>query len=93
MAFANSDGGDLYIGIEDKKTGTDRINGFEDQEEANALISILLEETSPAVENVFIEYLSVKEKGLVLHISVPKSPRVHYTVSSDCYIRVNAQKR
>lgn len=93
VAFANSDGGDLYIGIEDKKVEGDRISGFEEPEQANAILSTLLEETKPSVENVFIEFLSVSTKGLILHINIPKSPKVHYTSSGDCYIRVNASKK
>jgi len=93
VAFANSDGGDLYVGIEDKSYDGDRIAGFTEQEQANAIISTLLEDTQPAVENVFIEFLEVDGKGLILHFGIPKSPKVHYTASGDCYIRVNAQKR
>lgn len=61
VAFANSDGGDLYIGIEDKSGNGDRIDGFSEQEEANAIISTLLEETQPAVENVLLELSMVKD--------------------------------
>lgn len=93
VAFANSDGGDLYIGIEDKAHSGERIVGYNEPEEANQVISTLLEETSPAVENVGIEFLKVENKGLILHISVPKSPKVHYTATGDCYIRINAQKK
>ncbi|WUR12031.1 ATP-binding protein [[Empedobacter] haloabium] len=90
VAFANSDGGDLYIGIEDRKVTTERIIGFAEAEDANAIISTLLEETKPAVESVFVEFIQVSSKGLVLHFAIPKSPKVHYTASGDCYIRVNA---
>ncbi|MBQ0708841.1 MULTISPECIES: RNA-binding domain-containing protein [unclassified Ochrobactrum] len=93
VAFANSDGGDLYVGIEDKVQPGERIIGYVEPEEANQVISTLLEETSPAVENVGIEFLKVENKGLILHISVPKSPKVHYTAAGDCYIRINAQKK
>lgn len=93
VAFANSDGGDLYVGIEDKVQAGERIIGYNEPEEANQIISTLLEETSPAVENVGIEFLKVENKGLILHISVPKSPKVHYTATGDCYIRINAQKK
>jgi ATP-dependent DNA helicase RecG len=93
VAFANSDGGDLYIGVEDKETKGERIIGFAEQEEANAIIATLLEETKPAVENVFLEFLQVDGKGLILHIGIPKSPKVHYAASGDCFIRVNAAKR
>ncbi len=92
VAFANSDGGDLYIGIEDGKVAGERVIGFVNQEEANQLVSVLLEGTTPSVENVNIEFLDTKSRGLVLHVSIPKSPKVHYTASGDCYIRINAQK-
>lgn len=93
VAFANSDGGDMYVGIEDKSESGERVIGFGEQEEANGIISTLLEETQPSVENVLVEFLKVKGKGLVLHFGIPKSPKVHYTAAGDCYIRVNAQKR
>jgi ATP-dependent DNA helicase RecG len=35
VAFANSDGGDLYIGIEDKSHSGERLIGFDEQEEAS----------------------------------------------------------
>lgn len=92
VAFANSDGGDIYIGIEDDSVKTERINGFNDQEEANALISVLLESTTPAVENVITEFLDTGDKGLILHFNIPKSPKVHYTANGDCFIRINASK-
>lgn len=92
VAFANSDGGDLYVGIEDKNEQGERVVGFNEPEEANAIIVTLLEQTTPAVENLSWEFLSVEGKGLVLHFSIPKSPKVHYTANGDCYIRVNAQK-
>ncbi|PKM18506.1 MAG: transcriptional regulator [Gammaproteobacteria bacterium HGW-Gammaproteobacteria-15] len=93
VAFANSDGGDIYIGIEDQKQAGERVVGFFGQEEANGIISTLLEDTIPAVENLNIEFLAVENKGLILHIGIPKSPKVHYTAGGDCYIRVNASKR
>ncbi|MBU3894702.1 ATP-binding protein [Serratia rubidaea] len=36
VAFANSDGGEIYLGVEDKKASGDRIDGFHEPEEANA---------------------------------------------------------
>lgn len=93
VAFANSDGGDIYIGIEDKNQTGERAIGFSEQEEANDIISTLLEDTNPAVENLHIEFLAAGNKGLILHVGIPKSPKVHYTAAGDCYIRVNASKR
>lgn len=93
VAFANSDGGDLYIGVEDKKVKGERIIGFSSIEAANGLIHTILEETEPSVENVDLEFIDFSNKGFVLHISIPKSPKVHYTASKKCFIRINAQKK
>lgn len=91
VAFANADGGDLYIGIEDKKFSGDRLRPFSSQEDANAIIAVLLEQTSPTVDSILVEFLSTSE-GMILHFSIPKSPRVHHTANGDCYIRLNAAK-
>lgn len=91
VAFANADGGDIYVGVEDKKCKGDRLQPFTAKEDANAILAVLLEQTTPAVENVTVEFLTVTG-GSVLHISVPKSPKVHYTASGDCFVRLNAAK-
>lgn len=91
VAFANADGGDIYIGIEDKKHEGNRERPYSNPEEANAAIKVLLEQTIPSVEGVLVEFL-ISGNGYILHISIPKSPKVHYTASQDCYIRLNAQK-
>lgn len=90
VSFANADGGEIYVGIEDKKVSTNRVVGFSEQESANDIISVLLEETSPSVENVQMEFLETEKDGLILKISIPKSPKVHYTSNGDCFIRINA---
>ncbi len=92
VAFANSDGGDLYIGVEDEKVSGERLIGFENEEEANEIIHHLLENTTPSVESMDLEFIDFGTKGLVLHIVVPKSPSVHYCANGECYIRVNARK-
>ena len=91
VAFANADGGDIYIGIEDMKFSGERVRPFSTPEEANAIFSVLLEQTTPAVDNVMVEFLSIPT-GYILHVSIPKSPKVHYTASGDCFIRLNAAK-
>lgn len=91
VAFANADGGDIYVGVEDKNCKGDRMQPFSVKEDANSILAVLLGQTTPAVENVTVEFLSVTG-GSVLHISVPKSPKVHYTSSGDCFVRLNAAK-
>lgn len=92
VAFANADGGDMYIGIEDKDFKGERVSPFGTMEDANAIIETLLERTSPSVESVGIEFLTPTVGGYILHVSIPKSPKVHYTSSGDCFVRLNAQK-
>lgn len=92
VAFANADGGELIIGIEDEKISGDRVDPFLNPEEANALINVLLEETKPAVEGVGVDFYAVTG-GVLLHLTIPKSPKVHYTASGDCYIKLNAEKK
>ncbi len=91
VAFANADGGDIYLGIEDKKYKGDRLRLYAAKEDANAILAVLLEQTVPSVENVSVEFLAVTG-GYILHLSVPKSPKVHYAASGDCFVRLNAAK-
>jgi ATP-dependent DNA helicase RecG len=93
VAFANSDGGELYVGVEDEKRSGERIRGFEKIEEANPVLEVLLEQTVPAVENVDVEFINFKDLGFVLHVIIPKSPKVHFSAQQKCYIRVNANKK
>lgn len=92
VSFANSDGGDLWIGVEDKKYTGERIAGFASIEEANDIITTILEKTQPAVENTDAEFIDFGSRGFILHFSIPKSPKVHYCSDGDCYIRLNANK-
>lgn len=93
VAFANADGGELYVGVEDKKVTGERIQGFPSPEAANDVIHTLLEETKPSVENVEVEFIDFGKKGLVLYLFIPKSPKVHYTTQEECYVRINARKK
>lgn len=88
VAFANADGGDIWIGIEDEKY----VNGFGSKEQCNDILHTLLERTEPAVENVETEFVDFGKKGIVLHIAIPKSPKVHYCANGECFLRVNARK-
>lgn len=92
VSFANSDGGDLWVGVEDKKCTGERISGFIFKEDANNIITTLLEQTKPAVENIDTEFIDFANRGFVLHFSIPKSPKVHYCSNGDCYVRINASK-
>jgi len=92
VAFANTDGGELYIGIEDSKYSGDRLRGFGNIEEANDILEVLLEQTQPSVENIEVEFLKYKNV-FILHISIPKSPKVHFTTKNKCVVRLNANNK
>lgn len=93
VSFANTDGGELYIGIEDKKVQDERIIGFLNPEEANDILQLFFTQTDPSIEGVLAEFINFGKRGLVLHLFIPKSPRIHYTVSKECFIRVNASTK
>lgn len=93
VAFANTDGGEMYVGVEDRKTTGDRISGFPTKEDANDALHVLLTQTKPSVEGVDIEFITFGARGFVLHVVVPKSAQVHYTAADDCYVRVNASTK
>ncbi|WP_042382528.1 RNA-binding domain-containing protein [Geobacillus kaustophilus] len=96
-SFANADGGELYIGILDKKERVDdpfdRWNGFKNQEEANQIIQTITLEInpSPPVDIEFYKVENESEHGLVLKISVFKSAEIHYTSDRKVYVRKGAQ--
>lgn len=100
VAFANSDGGELLIGIQDKKDKNlpggkfERWNGFKDQEEANGAIVDILKNIDPNLTNPHLEFLEIdrnKELGKVLKVTIDKSADVHRTARGNVYIRVGAQ--
>ncbi|REJ95993.1 MAG: ATP-dependent DNA helicase RecG [Planctomycetota bacterium] len=91
-AFANSDGGELYIGIDElspKKTRSWR--GFRDVESANGHIQAF-ETLFPLGENVEYEFLSCNNRpGYVLHVQVNKSKGIVESTNSLPYVRRGAQ--
>jgi ATP-dependent DNA helicase RecG len=87
-AFANADGGDLYIGITDK--GRQWI-GFKNPEEANGHIQIF-EELFPLGTYFKYEFLqSERTSGLVLHVQIDRTQSVMYASNTVAYIRRGSQ--
>lgn len=95
VAFANAEGGEILIGIEDQGnvqnlSETDRWLGFETLEDFNEIIASLfrLTPTLPITYSV----LSCRSlPGYALKIEVEKSNSVHYTSANDVFVRLNAQ--
>ncbi|MEZ6995764.1 MULTISPECIES: ATP-binding protein [unclassified Aeromonas] len=92
-AFANSGGGDIYLGIEeDSRTGLRRWNGYADQEAANDVIHVLFN-AHPFGNHLTFEFLSCENKtGYVLHIIVKKIKHIVKSTKGEIFVRQNAGK-
>lgn len=86
-AFANSVGGELFIGIEDDK----QWNGFSDQEEANAHVQVF-DDLFPLGVDVQYNFLYCDgEQGLVFQAIISKTKDIIYASDSKPYVRRSAQ--
>ena len=91
-AFANADGGDLYIGISEDKNNNIRIwNGFGVQEDANAHLQVF-EQYFPLGTDFQYDFLrSGNSNGLVLHLQVNKTRSIIRASNNIPYVRRGAQ--
>ncbi|MDD3021219.1 MAG: ATP-binding protein [Alphaproteobacteria bacterium] len=92
VAFANSDGGELVIGIKDAKEEKNvdkRWAGKEKQEDFNSFLQVVTE-ISPSVP-CSIEFLKSPDGIYVLRIIVEKSEAVHKVADGTVYVRKSAQ--
>lgn len=93
-AFANADGGELYVGIDEKRTvkrKTLEWRGFPDQESANAHIQVV-EEFFPLGDYASCAFISCEgSDGIVLKIEVKKTPAVKKASDDIAYLRRGAQ--
>ncbi|MGB4057954.1 MAG: ATP-binding protein [Alphaproteobacteria bacterium] len=93
-AFANSTGGDLYIGIGETEMLGAKIrtwHGFKDQEAANGHLQSL-ETLFPLGAEYSYEFLLCPgSNGVVLHITVQRTPQISRAHDKKVYIRRGAQ--
>ena len=94
-AFANSDGGDLYIGIGEQLLGGNAKKrdwaGFPDVEAANGHLQAF-ERAFPLGKDFQYEFLRCpKRPGLVLHVQVSRTQDVIKATDGKPYIRRGAQ--
>lgn len=93
-AFANSSGGDIYVGIAEQEffATMNRIwLGFPNQEAANAHLQVLAA-TFPLGSEYWCEFLrSLGSQGLVLHIFVQKTAQVVEASDGLAYVRQGGQ--
>lgn len=93
-AFANTDGGEFIIGIEDAAAGNGmaRWAGFATIEDSNHIHQALATDIQPPV-NYSYEYLEVsghETQGIALLVRVEKGIDVHYTAAKKVYMRRGA---
>ena len=95
-AFANTAGGDLYVGIMESEffgTKTRQWRGFKDQEAANGHLQSI-EALFPLGAEYSYEFLRAPgSNGLVLHISVQRTPQVARAHDKKAYVRRGAQNQ
>lgn len=94
-AFANTSGGELFIGIDEQMgaTGKERSwRGFADEERANGLIQAI-EAMSPLGNHYTAEFLHNKNQvGVLVHITVFKTPAILAASDGTIFIRRGAQR-
>lgn len=93
-AFANSDGGDLYIGIDEKGQDKNREwRGFANPEAANGHIQAF-EKFFPLGNDVLYEFLACDYwPGLVLHVQINKTEAIKTASNGMAYVRRGASSQ
>ncbi|WP_298868735.1 ATP-binding protein [uncultured Gimesia sp.] len=92
-AFANSSGGDIYIGVDEinKRTKKRKWRGFTDVEEANAHLQVI-ENMAPLANHYIATFLEIEdETGLVLQVQVQKTKDILESSNGTPYVRKSAQ--
>lgn len=93
-AFANSDGGDLFVGILEYEDNGEKIRewvGFDDDEAVNGHLQVL-ESIFPLGEEYICNFLSSDgNPGIVLHLEIRKTKGIVSASDDLAYIRRGAQ--
>ncbi len=93
-AFANTSGGELFVGIEEVEGPEGRVRqwlGFDNQEAANPIFQTL-QGLNPLGNNYSGEFLSGEgNPGIVLHLTVYKSQDIVPSTDGKIYVRRSAQ--
>jgi ATP-dependent DNA helicase RecG len=90
VGFANADGGELSVGIDDN-SGMFSVRGFIDIESDSQLVQSAIIDITPTIEGLTIDFLVTSKSDIIVRFVAPKSTSVHYTSSGDCYLRLSAQ--
>jgi len=90
VEFANSEGGSLYIGIDDKNEKVKK-GGFGFVEDASKVIDAAYRDIEPRIENLEHEFLSYNNE-IIAKLIIPSSTRVHKTAKGQVIARKGAKK-
>jgi ATP-dependent DNA helicase RecG len=91
VAFSNSEGGSIYVGIHDRKAGRiDRNDGFDTVEDASKVIDAAYRDIEPRIENLEHDFLKYERK-LIVKLEIPSSAKVHKTAKGKVLIRRGAK--
>ena len=92
VAFANSEGGDIYVGIHDRNDHKkDRNDGFDTVESASKVIDAAYRDIIPNIDNLEHEFVKY-DKKIIARLIIPSSTQIHKTIKGDVFIRKGAQK-
>jgi len=91
-AFANADGGEIYIGVaQDSRSKKTIWDGFPTQEDANGLIQVC-EKTFPLGQDFSYTFISnANSNGLILKVDILKTRDVKAANDEKVYVRRSAQ--
>jgi ATP-dependent DNA helicase RecG len=91
-AFANADGGELYIGIDEGPiNGEHNWRGFLNTEAANGHLQVF-EELFPLGGEFLYEFISCDDHpGLILHVIIQKTKEIKYASDGKPYVRRGSQ--
>lgn len=93
-AFANTAGGEVFIGIPELKDGEQKVRrweGFSDQEAANPIFAVLEGLGGPDLAHA--RFLAAEgESGYVLHLIIRKTRQIVLATDGTAYVRRGAQK-
>ncbi|MFI1729304.1 ATP-binding protein [Streptomyces acidicola] len=91
-AFANADGGELYVGVDEGPNGSNHSwRGFANMEAANGHLQVF-EELFPLGGDFLYEFMQCdNQSGLVLHVIIQKTKEIKYASDGKAYVRRGSQ--
>lgn len=91
-AFANAEGGELFIGIvEDKKRNLRVWDGFPNEEATNGHVQVFDELFPVGADSTMTYLFADSQPGLILKVEVPKSREIKRASDGKVYARRGAQ--